>query len=226
MSAIEDITGAPPRPAPAADSVPSPDRTSWTVWARDRIKHTVPEGQWLPDRQPAYVSSWVYVFGMATLVSLLIVIGSGVVLSINGSEWWHTSSVGHFVNSMHLWSVEVFFAVMAIHLWAKFWMAAWRGGRSLTWMTGMIALLAAVGTGFTGYLSQTNFDAQWIGAQAKDGLNSVGLGAWFNALNPAAALTLHIVVLPLAVGAIVIMHVIMVRRHGVVPPIGAEEPTS
>lgn len=226
MSAIEDTAGAPPRRAPEAVSPRSHDRTSWTVWARDRIKHTVPEGQWLPDRQPAYVASWVYVFGMATLVSLVIVIGSGVVLSINGSEWWHTSSVGHFVNSMHLWSVEIFFAVMAIHLWAKFWMAAWRGGRSLTWMTGMIALLAAVGTGFTGYLSQTNFDAQWIGAQAKDGLNSVGLGAWFNALNPAATLTLHIVVLPLAVGAIVIMHVIMVRRHGVVPPIGAEEPTS
>jgi ubiquinol-cytochrome c reductase cytochrome b subunit len=134
--------------------------------------------------------------------------------------------VGHYVNSVHLWSVEVFFAVMAIHLWGKFWMAAWRGGRALTWMTGMVALLAAVGTGFTGYLSQTNFDSQWIGAQAKDGLNSVGLGAWFNALNPAAALTLHIVVLPLAVGVIVIMHIILVRRHGVVPPIGAEEPTS
>jgi hypothetical protein len=209
-----------------AAEVVSPSRTSWTAWARYRITHTVPEGQWLPDRQPAYVASWIYVFGMATLVSLFIVIGSGVVLALGGSEWWHTSNVGHYVNSVHLWSVEIFFAVMAIHLWGKFWMAAWRGGRALTWMTGMVALLAAVGTGFTGYLSQTNFDSQWIGAQAKDGLNSVGLGAWFNALNPAAALTLHIVVLPLAVGVIVIMHIILVRRHGVVPPIGAEEPTS
>ena len=39
-------------------------------------------------------------------------------------------AVGHFVNSLHLWSVELFFAIMVIHLWGKFWMAAWRGKRA------------------------------------------------------------------------------------------------
>ena len=51
-------------------------------------------------------------------------------LDLGGSAWWHTSSVGHFVNSMHLWSVELFFVTMVIHLWGKFWMAAWRGKRA------------------------------------------------------------------------------------------------
>jgi ubiquinol-cytochrome c reductase cytochrome b subunit len=46
-----------------------------------------------------------------------------------GPSWWHTSSVGLFVNSLHLWSVEAFFFFMVIHLWGKFFMAAWRGNR-------------------------------------------------------------------------------------------------
>jgi ubiquinol-cytochrome c reductase cytochrome b subunit len=107
------------------------------VRLRGRIERTVPPGQWLPDRQPAYVRSWIYVFGVATLAAFMFVLASGIVLTVKGAAWWHTSSVGHFFNSMHLWSVELFFAFMVIHLWGKFFMAAWRGKRTLTWITGV-----------------------------------------------------------------------------------------
>ena len=36
----------------------------------------------------------------------------------------------------------------------------------------------------------------------------------------------HIVLLPLAVGVIAVLHIVMVRRHGVVPPLGDEEVAS
>jgi ubiquinol-cytochrome c reductase cytochrome b subunit len=35
----------------------------------------------------------------------------------------------------------------------------------------------------------------------------------------------HVVLLPLAVGVIVVLHLVLVRRHGVVPPIDAEQPS-
>ncbi len=197
--------------------------TSWTVRTRNRLSRVVPQGQVLPDRQPAYMSSWIYVFGVLTLAALIVVIGSGVILAIGGATWWHVSSTGHFVNSLHLWSVELFFAFMVIHLWGKFWMAAWRGKRALTWMTGVLAFLGSIGTAFTGYLSQTNFDSQWISGQAKDGLNSVGIGAFFNVLNPGQMLLWHVALLPLVLGVIVLLHVVLVRRHGIVPPIDADE---
>ena len=158
-------------------------RRNWTAWLRGRLARTVPPGQWLPDRQPVYVQSWTYVFGVATLAALLFVFGSGLVLTLKGAAWWHTSSVGHFFNSMHLWSVELFFACMVIHLWGKFFMAAWRGKRALTWITGAVAFVGSIGTAFTGYLTQSNFDSQWISTQAKDGLNAVGIGAYFNVLD-------------------------------------------
>jgi ubiquinol-cytochrome c reductase cytochrome b subunit len=196
---------------------------TWTSAVRDWTARALPAERVLPDRQPAYVSSWIYVFGVLTLTALLVVVASGVVLAAGGSIWWHTSGLGHFVNSVHLWSVEVFFASMVIHLWGKFWMAAWRGHRGLTWATGVVAFVASIGTAFTGYLSQTNFDSQWISGEAKDGINSIGVGSWFNVLNPSQMLTWHIVLMPLAVGVVVVLHVVLVRRHGVVPPLGDEE---
>lgn len=198
-------------------------RPTWTGQLRDRLVRTLPPDQMLPDRQPAYVASWIYVFGVATLAALLAVIVSGTILVLEGPTWWHTSSAGHFVNSLHLWSVELFFFCMVVHLWGKFFMAAWRGRRALTWMTGALAFVGSVGTAFTGYVVQTNFDSQWISTQAKDGLNSVGIGAWFNVLNTGQMLLFHVMLLPLFIGLITIAHILMVRRRGVVPPFGAAE---
>ena len=142
------------------------ESSNWTTRLRNWIVGLVPPGQALPDRQPIYVASWIYVFGVLTIASLAIVIGSGCVLAMGGSAWWHVSTLGRYTNSVHLWSVELLFGFMVIHQWGKFWMAAWRGGRSMTWITGVVLFAISIGTSFTGFLSQSNFDSQWIGNEA------------------------------------------------------------
>jgi ubiquinol-cytochrome c reductase cytochrome b subunit len=194
------------------------DEGMWTARLRRRAVAALPPDQLLPDRQPAYVGSWIYVFGVATLASLLVVLVSGLTLALIGPQWYHVSTVGRFVNGLHLWSVELFFFTMVVHLWGKFVMAAWRGRRALTWVTGAIAFLGSIATAFTGYLIQSNFDSQWISTQAKDGLNSVGVGAWFNVLDYGQMLLFHVILFPLVLGVIVVLHVLLVRRRGVVPP--------
>ena len=42
-------------------------------------------------------------------------------------------------------------------------------------------------------------------------------------LNPGQMLLWHVVLLPLGVGVIVVLHIVLVRRHGVVPPLDADE---
>jgi quinol-cytochrome oxidoreductase complex cytochrome b subunit len=199
----------------------------WTTRLRKRAAGKLPPEKLLPDTQPVYVSSWIYVFGVATLASLMVVIGTGCILAIRGPMWWHGSYIGHFVNSLHLWSVEIFFFSMVIHLWGKYFMAAWRGGRSLTWVTGGVTFLVSIVTGLTGYVAQSNFDSQWISTQAKDGINATGGGAYFNVLNLGQMLMWHIVLLPIALFVLVGVHVLMVRIKGVVPPFeenpGAEQ---
>jgi quinol-cytochrome oxidoreductase complex cytochrome b subunit len=112
---------------------------------------------------------------------------------------------------------------MVVHLWVKFFMAAWRGRRKATWITGVIAFVVSIGTAFTGYLSQQNFDSEWIGTQAKDGINSTGAGAFWNVLNFGQMLMWHIVLLPGVVLLIIGLHVLLVRRRGVVPPFAPTE---
>jgi quinol-cytochrome oxidoreductase complex cytochrome b subunit len=204
------------------------DERMWTARLRRRAVAAYPPERLLPDRQPAYVASWIYVFGVLTLAALIVVLVSGGILALQGPEWYHDSDVGRFVNSLHLWSVELFFFVMVIHLWGKFFMAAWRGRRAATWVTGAIAFLGSIATAFTGYLVQSNFDSQWISTQAKDGLNSVGVGAWFNVLNYGQMLLFHVVLLPFVLGVLVVWHVLLVRKRGVVPPFldeSADAPT-
>ena len=193
----------------------------WTARLRRRALRTLPPAKLLPDSQPAYVASWIYVFGVGSLAALGVAIASGLALALGGPDWWHYNSVGHFFNSLHLWSVELFMALLVIHLWGKFWMAAWRGRRTWTWITGVVAFAASVVECFTGYLSQQNFDSQWISASGKDAFNSVGVGAFFNVMNFGQMLMWHIVLIPIALIAIVGAHVLLVRVHGVSHPINA-----
>jgi ubiquinol-cytochrome c reductase cytochrome b subunit len=214
------MSAEPPHPGPPNAGVPGagvhPD--TWTVKVREKAVDALPPERLLPDGQPTYVASWIYVFGVASIASLTLIVVSGTVLALKGPAWWHFTGVGHFFNSIHLWSVELFFFVMVVHLWGKYWMAAWRGGRGRVWVTGAITFLVAIPAAFTGYLSQQNFDSQWISTQAKDAVNSIGVGAFFNVLNFGQMYSWHIWLLPIAVVLLVAWHVLLVRRNGVVPP--------
>ncbi|WP_083486540.1 cytochrome b N-terminal domain-containing protein [Alicyclobacillus ferrooxydans] len=167
---------------------------------------------------PIYVNSYVYLFGILTVTSFAWLIITGTILSIFGPDWWHVSAVGHFFNSLHFWSVQSFFFFMILHLWAQFFMASWRGGRHFTWIGGWLLFLVSIVAGLTGYLSQNNFDSQWIGVQGKDAINSTGLGGFFNLLNFGQMYGLHIFVLPMVLIVLIAAHLFLVRKHGVVEP--------
>lgn len=192
---------------------------SWTGRAREEIADRLPLENLLPDRQPYYVGSWVYVFGVVTIAALILTVLSGVVLSIAGPEWWHISAAGRFFNSIHFWSVQVFFVFMVLHLWAQYFMASWRRGRAATWMIGVVIFAVSIATAFSGYLSQQNFASQWISVSAKDALNAAGIGAFVNVLNFGQMYGIHVMLLPAAIIVLVALHVIWVRLKGVVPPI-------
>ena len=181
-----------------------PGGRSWTLRVRERAVAALPPEKLLADKQPSYVANWIYVFGVLSLSALAVIILSGCVLALKGPGWWHFTGVGRFFNGVHLWSVELFFFFMVIHLWGKYWMAAWRGGRKRVWITGAISFLIAIPCALTGYVSQQNFDSQWISTQAKDAMNSVGIGAFFNLLNFGQMYSYHVLLLPAAVVGIVV----------------------
>lgn len=205
---------------PQGQSEPTLERpASWTLRVRELVLRELPPEHLLPDREPAYIGSWVYVFGVVAIAAFVLVVASGVPLAFFGPQWWQVSPQGHFVNSLHFWSTQMFFLFMVLHLWGQFFAAGWRDGRAATWMIGVVIFLASLVTAFTGYLVQQNFDAQWIAVNAKDAVNSIGVGAFFNVLNFGQMFGFHVVILPIAVAALIALHVVWVRRRGVVKPI-------
>ncbi len=176
----------------------------------------------LPSDEPAYVSKLFYMFGSLALMAFVMLIITGVILVFKGPYWWHTSTAGLFFNSLHFWSVQIFFFFIFVHFGSSFFTAAWRGGRGFTWVFGVMTFFAAVLTGLTGYIIQSNFDGQYIGQQAKDAMNAVGLGYVLNLMSVDNTVGWHIVILPLAVAGCLALHLLWVRRHGVVPPFPPE----
>ena len=67
----------------AAADLPE-DADQWTARLRNAALEALPPQRLMPDRQPAYVASWIYVFGVLTLAALAVVILTGMVLSIFG----------------------------------------------------------------------------------------------------------------------------------------------
>ena len=78
----------------------------WTARLRRRALRTLPPGKLLPDSQPAYVASWIYVFGVGALAAFGVAIASGFALALGGPDWWHYNPAGHFFNSLHVWSEQ------------------------------------------------------------------------------------------------------------------------
>ena len=83
----------PPADNLAQDSTASADGRAddgttgmWTARLRRRALRTLPPGKLLPDSQPAYVASWIYVFGVGSLAALAVAIVSGFGLALGGPD--------------------------------------------------------------------------------------------------------------------------------------------
>ena len=194
-----------------------------TKKTQDFLKENLTLEDFLPTKMPAYVNSVAYLFGVGALSGLAMLIFTGVILTAFGPGWYHSSGVGHFVNSLHFWSVQIFFGMIIMHLVAKYFMVAWRNGRWKTWFIGALTFGVAMFTALTGFLSQTNWDAQWIAVQSKDAMNAAGVGQLFNPMDFGQVLTLHVVLLPLIVVGLVLVHLFQIRRDSPVKPLPEED---
>ena len=60
------------------------DPPTWTGRVRDAAVAALPPDKLLPETQPAYVSSWIYVFGVLTLAAFAVILASGAILATAG----------------------------------------------------------------------------------------------------------------------------------------------
>ncbi len=182
----------------------------------------------LPDRQPAYVQSWIYVFGVASLAAFLYVLASGVVLASRARPGGTCPPTGPL---RELDAPVECRAVLRLHghppvgqvLHGRLARASGR----LTWMTGAVAFIGSIGTAFTGYLvaDELRLAVDLDPGEGRAELRRRRRRVQRAQHRPDAAVARRCC-FPLVVGVLVIMHVMLVRRHGVVPPFDAMPPAT
>lgn len=116
---------------------------------------------------PMYKGTIWYYFGGISLLLFIIQIVTGILLLLyyKGSAELAFESVqfisakvkfGWLIRSIHSWSANLFILAIFIHMFSVFFTKAYKKPRELTWYTGFILLLLAMGFGFTGYLLPWN----------------------------------------------------------------------
>ncbi len=144
---------------------------------------------------------------------------------------------GRFIRNIHRWAGNVMTVVVLLHMARVFFTAAYRRPREFNWVVGMMLLVITLGLAFTGYLLPWDQLAYWaitIGANIaqspREVTDALGVTGWFDPGGLQKLLLLgseevgaealirfyllHVMILPLALAALVAVHIWRVRKDG------------
>ncbi len=197
--------------------------------------------------------NWMQTLGSAALTAFLVQAITGVILAMyyvpsaaidpaTGKPQAYDSILnitdnlfmGWLVRGMHKWGASVFIILMFLHMGRVFLFGAYKYPRELNWIIGVLILVMGMMEGFTGYLLPWDQTAYWASVV---GINLNGtapfLGPWLAQFLrggqdiTGATLTrfysLHMLVIPGAIGALIALHLYLVIRLGVTSPPWSKE---
>ena len=197
--------------------------------------------------------SWAQTLGSAALTAFIVQAITGAILAlyyepsaaidpVTGKPIAYSSieritsdlTLGWLVRGMHRWGASVFIILLFLHMGRVFLFGAYKYPRELTWITGVLILATGMLMGFTGYLLPWDQTAYWASAV---GINLNGTapfaGPWlaqFLAGGPEIGSTtlakfyaLHMLLLPGAIIALILVHLYLVTRLGVASPPWSKE---
>jgi len=182
---------------------------------------------------PARANRLDFMLGALTLAALTLLALSGIVLTqfYNPAPLAAHDSLRYIITEAplvtwlrdtHVWSATAALGLVFAHLAAVFWRRGFRQPREGLWWSGVLLLALLFGLAFTGTVLRADQEAVEALAHAVAGAGAAGpLGAPFRPdFTPASPLLtrmygLHVSVLPLALLALLALHVWLIRHLGV-----------
>jgi ubiquinol-cytochrome c reductase cytochrome b subunit len=199
--------------------------------------------QFLYEEIPAS-SGWHQVFGSVAMFLFMVQAFTGALLAFNyaatpGDAYNSLRYIlteltgGRLMRGLHHWGGSMIIVVVVLHMVQVFLYGAYKKPREATWMVGVVLLLLTLAYGLTGYLLPWDNRAYWgtvvttqIAAKAPlvgpylsrllGGEGAVGVVTF------ARFYGLHVLLLPPATFFLMVLHVYLVRKHGVAPVPGDE----
>ncbi len=213
---------------------------SLTIWLDDRLGIRSVAQLARKKEIPIHRHSIWYYFGGMTLFLFGVQVGTGILLllyyrpsaenAFESVQFIVTEvQFGWLIRSVHSWSANLMIATLFIHMFSVFFMTAYRKPRELTWLSGVLLLLLAVGFGFSGYLLPWNelaFFATKVGTEIAGVVPIIGkpMLRFLRGGDDVTGATLtrffgfHVAVLPAITTAILVVHLILVQLHGMSVP--------
>jgi len=186
---------------------------------------------------------WMYT-GSAILIFFFIQVVTGVILAFyyrptleeaNASIARIITDVplGWVVRSIHSWSATFMITFVFIHMVGIWLLKSYRKPRELTWMSGVLLLFCSLFFGFTGYLlpwDALSLSATKVGTDIPRTVPVVGDfftkllrgGEDVSGETLSRFFSIHVSVLPLALLAVLALHVFLIQRLGMSLPLEAE----
>jgi menaquinol-cytochrome c reductase cytochrome b subunit len=185
-------------------------------------------------------TNWMQTLGSATLTAFLVQLLTGVILAMyykpdpenaykSIQHITNDLTLGWLVRGMHRWGASVFIILMFLHMGRVFLFGAYKYPRELNWIVGVLILALGMLEGFTGYLlpwDQTAYWATivWINLNGTAPIVGPFLsqflrgGAEIGPDTIARFYSLHMLLLPGAIMALIGLHLYLVVRLGVTSP--------
>ncbi len=141
---------------------------------------------------------------------------------------------GWLVRGMHRWGASVFIILMFMHMGRVFLFGAYKYPRELNWIIGVLLLAMGLGEGFTGYLlpwDQTSYWATVVGININGTAPFLGPflaqflqgGTYINTDTLSRFYSIHMLLIPGGIAALIGLHLYLVVRLGVTSPPWSKE---
>ncbi|HEY6238131.1 MAG TPA: cytochrome bc complex cytochrome b subunit [Thermoplasmata archaeon] len=140
----------------------------------------------------------------------------------------HSVPMGSLLLSSHLYGAYAMIFLALVHFYRGYYLGVYKAPREFSWMVGSLLLLATLGMGFTGYLlpyTQISSNATNVGLVLALRLPYAGplLGPFLLADGTGQGLlsrmfAAHVLLIPIALGALLYAHIALFESHGIAPP--------
>lgn len=141
---------------------------------------------------------------------------------------------GWLIRSIHHWSSNFMIFTLLIHFFSVLLLKAYRKPRELTWLTGIVMLMAALTMGYSGYIlpwDARSFFAVKVGTQMPESLPLIGEqikvflrgGKYVTEATLNRFFALHVGLLPWLLVATLGLHLTLIQMQGMSIPHSVEE---
>ena len=217
---------------------------SLITWLDQRTGLPTQIATFLTEDVPGGASYW-YVFGSATLFTMILQYVTGIFLTFyyapsSATAWESTKYIydhvplGWFVMSLHYWGATAMIALLFMHLLQGLIWGAYKAPREIMWVVGVLLLVLTLVLGLTGYLLPWDMNAYFASQVAINIASSVPIvgeptqqflsgGAGMGTLTINRFFGLHVWLIPALLVLLVAGHLVIFRHNGSAgPPVDSD----